>query len=368
LVGGRPEGSEANKQEIMKRYNNLYVKICESKNIALAHKNARKGKRHYSEVKMVDADSERYFTRIQTMLLKKTFRNSEYNIFKRNCNGKEREIFKLPYFPDRIIHHCIMNVLEPIWTRTLIKDTYSSLKGRGIHKGVRRIKQALKDRNGTQYCLKMDVRKFYPSIDHSILKKMLQRKLKDEDLLWLLNEIIDSARGVPIGNYLSQYFGNMYLSGLDHWLKEENQCKYYFRYCDDLVILHSDKGYLSELRKDISEYLIHNLKLELKENWQVFPVDKRGVDFLGYRFFHDYTLLRKGIARRFKRRVLQIKRTHRVLESVNIVSGIMSYWGWMKYADCYRLQNKYIDKQIKGIVSEVCKRDVISNPVKRVYG
>lgn len=337
-------------------------------NIKLAHKNARKGKLHYSEVKMVEANSEKYFTEIHNMLKNKTFRNSEYEVFTRACNGKEREIFKLPYFPDRIIHHCIMNILEPIWMKTLIADTYSSLKGRGIHKGVKRVKLALKDRPNTKYCLKMDVRKFYPSIDHVILKQIVRRKIKDKDLLWLLDEIIDSAKGVPIGNYLSQYFGNIYLSGPDHWLKEKKNCRYYQRYCDDLVILHSDKKFLSQLRKDISNYLEIELNLKLKGDWQIFPVDKRGIDFLGYRFFHDYILLRKSIATRFKRRMKQIKKGYKNLTPINILSGIMSYCGWVKYANCYRLQRKYIDNRIKRIIKIICVANKLHNPLECVHG
>jgi len=144
----------------MKRYNNLYSKIYDMENIKLAHKNAKKGKSHYSEVKMVDADPDKYFKEIQEMLKNKTFKNSEYKMFNKTDKGKVREIFKLPYFPDRIIHHCIMNILEPIWMKTLIADTYSSLKNRGIHKGVKRVKAALKDRKNTQYCLKMSI---YPN-------------------------------------------------------------------------------------------------------------------------------------------------------------------------------------------------------------
>lgn len=125
----------------MKRYNNLYEQIYNMKNIELAHKNARRGKSHYTEVKMVNSDPDKYFIRIHEMLKTKTFRNSEYKVFVKSDTGKSREIFKLPYFPDRIIHHCIMNILEPIWMKTLIKDTYSSLKGRGIHKGLKRIKK-----------------------------------------------------------------------------------------------------------------------------------------------------------------------------------------------------------------------------------
>ena len=351
----------------MKRYNNLYSKIYDIENIRLAHKNAKKGKLHYNEVKMVEANQEKYFMKIHNMLKNKTFRNSEYEIFTRMCGNKEREIFKLPYFPDRIIHHCIMNVLEPIWMKTLIADTYSSLKGRGIHKGVKRIKKALKDKENTKYCLKMDVRKFYPSTDHSILKQIIRKKIKDKNLLWLLDKIIDSAGGVPIGNYLSQYFGNIYLSGLDHWLKEQKGCKYFFRYCDDLVILHSDKKHLSQLRKDISDYLKTNLNLKLKDNWQVSPVDMRGIDFLGYRFFYDYILLRKSTAIRFKRRIKQIKKRHHLLTPVNILSGIMSYWGWMKHANCYRLQSKYIDNGIKKIVKGICLTNNMHNPLEQIY-
>jgi len=348
----------------MKRYNNLYSKIYSIENIKLAHENAKKNKAHYSEVRMVEANPDFYFQKIHRMLKNKTFYNSEYKVFTKKDSGKEREIFKLPYFPDRVIHHCIMNILEPIWVKTLIIDTYSSLKNRGIHKGVKRIKRALKDKENTKYCLKMDVQKFYPSIKHNILKNIIRKKIKDGDLLWLLDEIIDSAKGVPIGNYLSQYFGNLYLSGLDHWLKEQQHCKYLFRYCDDMIILDSDKHRLFWLRKSISEYLQINLHLRLKSNWQIFPVDLRGIDFLGYRFFHGYTLLRKNITTKFKRKVKIIKKKYSSMNSISILSGIMSYWGWMKYANCYRLKEKYVDKTVKQIVDNVCIKGKLHNPLR----
>ena len=337
--------------------------MWDMENIKLAHINARKGKAHYKEVQMVNANPEYHLSQIQDMLRDKTFKNSEYEIFIKNDSGKEREIYKLPYFPDRIIHHCIMNILEPIWVSTLITDTYSSLKGRGIHKGVIRITKALKNKDNTTYCLKMDVRKFYPSIDHDILKTIIKQKIKDQDVLWILDEIIDSTKGVPIGNYLSQHFGNLYLSGLDHFMKEQMGCKYYFRYCDDIVILHSDKTHLSNLRNVISNYLESNLNLTLKDNWQIFPVNKRGIDFLGYRFYHDHTLLRKSISTKFKQRINQIKKEHNNLTPINILSGIMSYNGWMKYSDSYNLKSKYIDAEIKSIVANVCSINGIHNPM-----
>ena len=347
----------------MKRYGNMYPKIWDMENIKLAHKNARKGKLHYQEVQMVNGNEEYYLSQIQDMLKNKTFKNSEYEIFIKKDSGKERQIYKLPYFPDRIIHHSIMQILEPLWVNTLIADTYSSLKDRGIHKGVKRIKTALKDKENTRYCLKMDVRKFYPSINHDILKSIIRLKIKDPDVLWILDEVIDSTDGVPIGNYLSQYFGNLYLSGLDHWIKETAECKYYFRYCDDMVILHSDKNHLSQLRIEISNYLESVLNMKLKNNWQIFPVDKRGIDFLGYRFYHGHTLLRKSIATRFKQRMKDIKENHPYLTPINIISGVMSYYGWMKHADCYNLQTKYIDNDIINIIDDVRSQNNTNNPL-----
>jgi hypothetical protein len=349
----------------MKRYGNLYGQICGIDNILTAHVNAKRGKMHYQEVQEVELSLDAYMRQIQTLLTTKSFKTSEYFIFTKTDSGKARKIYRLPYFPDRIVHHCIMQVLEPIWMKTLITDTYSSIKDRGIHKGVKRIKEALKDVENTRYCLKLDIRKFYPSIDHKILKQIIRKKIKDNDVLHLLDEIIDSAEGVPIGNYLSQYFGNLYLAYFDHWLKETKHCKCYYRYCDDMVILHASKQYLSQLKLEIESYLFTNLNLNLKSNWQIFPVDARGIDFLGYRFFHDYTLLRKSIAIKFKQRIRHIKTHWATLTRSEIINSVMSYYGWMGHANCNNLTKKYIDKDIYKIFNNVCKEEGINNPLKR---
>jgi len=350
----------------MKRYGNLYAKIWDMENIREAHRNAQRGKKHYREVQMVNADEGKYLPQTQAMLRDKTFCTSEYEVFTKLDSGKEREISKLPYFPDRIVHHCVMQILEPIWMRIFIADTYAALKGRGIHKGVKRVKLALRDRENTQYCLKFDVRKFYPSVDHDVLKSIIRRKIKDPDVLWLLDEIIDSADGIPIGNYLSQYFGNLYLTYFDHWMKEEKRCRYYFRYCDDVVILHSDKAFLRKLFEEAQEYLSVNLRLAVKSNYQIFPVDKRGIDFLGYRFFHGYVLLRKSIAQRFKDKVLHIRRGWRNTRPNQVVNSIMSYWGWMQHGNCLNLAKRYIDGEIQRIITETCKASGTRNPLRRL--
>jgi len=302
-------------------------------NILEAHRNAKKGKMYYPEVQKVEASLDEHLQELHTQLVTKAFKTSKYFIFTKTDSGKSRKIYRLPYFPDRIVHHCIMQVLEPIWKKTFITDTYSSIKDRGIHKGVNRVKKALIDIENTQYCLKLDVRKYYPSINHDILKSIIRKKIKDSDVLALLDEIIDSAEGVPIGNYLSQYFGNLYLTYFDHWLKETKQCKYLFRYCDDIVTLHSKKQYLSQLKEEIETYLSANLKLSLKSDWQIFPVDARGIDFLGYRFFHDYTLLRKSIAIKFKQRIRYLKSEWNTIEPPKVLNSVMSYYGWLGHAD-----------------------------------
>jgi hypothetical protein len=298
------------------------------------------------------------------MLEEKTFINSPYTHLQRRMNsGKVRDIAKLPYYPDRIIHHAIIQVVEPIWVNSLIKSTYACIKGRGIHKCVRKIKQDLRDKEATKYCLKMDVRKFYPSIDHEVMKQIIRQKIKDKDLLWLLDEIIESEPGLPIGNYLSQFLGNLYLSNLDHFIKEKLRSKYYYRYCDDMVILHSDKAKLHHMRQQIEQEL-KKIKLEMKENWQVFPVAARGIDFLGYRFFPDYTLLRRSIALNLKRKISKIRKNWNRMSPEAVINSVMSYAGWAKEADCRNLLNRYVDDEIFWIVKQKSHELGIANPLQ----
>ena len=211
----------------MKRIGNLFDRVIDVENLHLADEKARKGKLKSYGVRVHDANREANLLALHETLKNGTFKTSKYHIFT-IYEPKERFIYRLPYYPDRILHHAIMNVLEPIWVSVFNKNTYSCIKNRGIHKCAKDVKQALKqDPDGTRYCLKIDVRKFYPSIDHETLKMVVRRKIKDVRLLALLDEIIDSTDGVPIGNYLSQHFANLFLAYFDHWLKEEKRVKYY---------------------------------------------------------------------------------------------------------------------------------------------
>jgi retron-type reverse transcriptase len=318
----------------MKRIGNLYEKIISLENLRYADKLAQKGKKKQYGVIFHNKNVESNLLKLHEMLKNKTYKTSQYKVFK-VYEPKERDVFKLPYFPDRIMHHAIMIHLEKIFVSVFTDDSYSCIKKKGIHAASKKLKLSLKDVPGTKYCLKLDIKKFYPSINHDVLKSLIRRKIKDHDLIWLLDEIIDSAEGLPIGNYLSQYFANYFLTGFDHWIKENKRVKYYFRYADDIVILSDNKSYLHNLLFEIKSYLSENLKLSVKDNYQVFPVGARGIDFLGYKFYHTHVLLRKSIKKRFAKAVSKNKEK----------AVIAAYWGWAKHCNSKHLIKKIIPNE-----------------------
>jgi hypothetical protein len=350
----------------MKRYDHLFEKICDIENLRKAHKNAKKGKGWYKEVQEIDKDPDKYLKQIREMLINHTYRTSEYEVFYKDDGRKKRKIYKLPYFPDRICQWAILQVIEPCIVSNLTTDTYSAIPERGIHKGLTKLQAAMwNDPEECKYCLKLDARHYYQSINHNILKEKYSRMFNDNELLWLLNEIIDSIQtadiedltaiylleedidpetGIPIGNYLSQYSGNYYFSSFDHWIKERKYVKYYFRYMDDIVIFGKTKEELFTLKKEIDVYFSNELKLNIKGNWQVFPSYVRGVDFLGYRTFYKYTLLRKSTCQEMKKKMTAIRNK---VEAGNMMNysewcSINSYKGWLKYADSFRLYQAYV--------------------------
>lgn len=406
----------------MKDTGELFSKICDIENLRKAHKNAKKGKGWYREVKQVDENLERALRALQTMLINHTYKTSRYETFMKTEGKKEREIYKLPYYPDRICQWAILQIIEPYLLNHMTKDTYSAIPKRGIQpiinqlRGYEKIDKKdgkvvskkwipsilVSDPENTAYCLKMDVRKYYPSIVHDVLKQKYRKLFKDPELIWLLDEIIDSIStcpateenieilqrlgvpidiiidehgrefidgvGIPIGNYVSQYDGNFNLSSLDHWLKEEKGVKYYYRYMDDMVVLGSSKERLHQLKLEIDEYMAINLKQVIKDNWQVFPSKVRGIDFVGYRFFGEYTLLRKSTCITMKKKMLSIssKRENNMSPTYSEWCSFNSYVGWLKHCDSYRLYMKYVEPNVEYMHNyylkevrenaEICKR------------
>lgn len=338
----------------MKRIGNLYGQIISIENLRLADKKARRGKLNSHGVKVHDLNRETNLLALHEALLTKTFHTSEYDVFK-IYEPKERIIYRLPYYPDRIVHHAIMNVLEPIWVRTFTHNTFSCIKNRGIEGCARHVEKILKKYEGKPlYCLKIDIRKYYPSIDHGKMKEIVRRKIKDADLLWLLDEIIDSAPGLPIGNYLSQYLANLYLAYFMHWCNEvlRIDCD---EYADDIVFYASDKQTLRKAFEAIRDKLERELLLKVKDNYQIFPVAKnrydrhgRALDYVGYKFYRKQKLIRKYIKQNFCRAAAKLNK--RVpLPSLKEYKQVLASWlGWAKHSNSKHLLQTIVNTQYYG--------------------
>ncbi len=300
-------------------------------NLALAHQKAKRGKSEYKQVQLINANPEYYLQNLQSQLINQTYTTSPYKHFKIEDKGKERIISKLPYYPDRICQWAIMLQLEQMFVNHYIYDTYASIPKRGIHLAQRRINKALKDKDNSLYCLHFDIHQYFPSINHDILYKLLCLKIKDKQVLWILHEVIYSVdKGLPIGNYLSQYLANYYLNFFDHYIKEQLKIKYYYRYMDDIVILHGSKIYLHQIKHKIFNYLHSQLNLTIKSNWQIYPAHIRGIDFVGYRMFGSHVLLRKRISKNIKRKI----------KNMNVKTKA-SYNGWLCHCNSYNFRQKY---------------------------
>ena len=253
--------------------------------------------------------------------------------------------------------------LEPIFKNLFISTTCASIPGRGIHFASKKLNEYLHSfPQETIYCLKLDIKKFYPSINRAILKKKLRKKIKDKDLLIELDKIIDSmdkvdfsklplteeelaiytrpGKGIPIGSYLSQYLANFYLNEFDHWIKEEKHIKFYLRYMDDIIILSDSKEKLHQLLKEIMKYLNEEMDLEVKSNYQVFLVDARGVDFVGYKHFRGYKLLRTKTLKKIKKNV-QIAQEKKMKINDKDYHAIISNIGQLSWCNSNNFYEKY---------------------------
>lgn len=368
----------------------LFDSICSMDNLYRAYQNAKSGKGWYKEVKQIEKRPFYYLAGLQYMLKNHLFKTSDYEIFILNEGKKKRDVYKLPFFPDRIAQWAILQVIEPFLLANMTADTYSAIPGKGIQPIVDDLRGHYKtkivdgkkksvwvpsilltDEENTRYCYKIDLHHYYQSINHEVLKQKFRKVFKDPELIWLLDEITDSINtateedlielslsgeievdpntGIPIGNYMSQYSGNFYLSSFDHWVKEELHAKHNYRYMDDVVIFSSSKEELHEIHKKVTAYLRDYLHLNIKGNYQIFPTKVRGVDFVGYRFFGEYTLLRKSTAINFKRkmRACRKKMENNIPPTYSEWCSFNSYKGWLGNCDSYRLSKKYIEPLIE---------------------
>lgn len=357
----------------MRRIGNLYERIISVENLRLADEKARRGKTHTYGVKVHDRNREANIQALHEALRDRTYRTSPYEVFT-IYEPKERIIYRLPYYPDRIVHHAIMNILEPIWVKVFTYNTYSCIKGRGIEGCARRVDRIIRSFKGKPlFCLKIDIRKFYPSIRHRVLKRLVRKKIKDKDLLWLLDGIIDSAsmddtgrpltedsiqdpedaHGLPIGNYLSQYLANLCMCYFMHWVNERLAglvgealgtkphigCT---EYADDIVFFAESKEVLHEVLRLARREIEDGLSLRIKDNWQIFPVAEnrcdrhgRALDYVGYKFYRDQKLMRKSIKKNLCRKAARLM--GKGLSAKALRQALSPWLGWAGHSDSRHL-------------------------------
>ena len=342
----------------MKRHGNLWVPMVSFHGLLRAAEKAQRGKRFRKDVCGFHFQLERELWRLHHELSNRTYEPGAYHSFTIH-EPKKRMISAAPY-RDRIVHHALTRVLEPIFEPTFVFDSYACRSGKGTHAAVNRAQHFARR---FRYVLKADIRKFFPSIDHEILKQLIARKVKDPDVLWLVGKIIDGSnpqepaavwfpgddlftpserrRGLPIGNQTSQFFANAYLDPLDHLVKDDMRVKGYVRYVDDFLLFANDKSELADRRSEI-ERLLNRLRLRLHPHKNtILPVDQ-GIRFLGYRVFPTHRLLAKENVRRFRRRVRKMQRQYacREIGPDEIRQRLMSWSGHARQADTHRLRQR----------------------------
>lgn len=403
-----------------------------AESIRQAFLNPAAGKRERPDVKRVLENLENEIPVVQNMLYTENVYFRKHTPMRLNDphDKKERYIIKPDYKYEQVIHHVAVQAIKPAVKYGMYTYALSSIPGRGLHMGKEKIERWIReDPENTRYVLKMDIRKFFPSIDHDILKALLTKKFRDEYLLNLLFQIIDmTEHGLPLGFYPSPWLANFLLQPLDHYIKEQLHVKYMTRYADDIVCFSRSKEHLHEVRRAISEYLQNRLKLTMKDNWQVFPleykseeyavtcsslkalrilandlsaagipytekmyrgmrrvfVDSRAspilnsllskhsaqyisvlvshgrpLDYMGFVFYRDKTILRKSIMLRMTRKASQIAKQEKT--NTHDAASLLSYLGWLAHTNTYGLYiariRPFVDvKTLKKIIRKQRRR------------
>jgi len=342
----------------VKTHNNLYSDICSYNNLFFAYLKARKGKTKKDYVIEFEKNLSDNLNSLRTELLLHSYEPKPLKTFILR-DPKTRKISK-SNFRDRVIHHALCSVIEPIFQKTFIYDSCANIKGKGnlfalkrfdkfkrkVTKNGSGIKNRFNDGNFVKgYCLKADIKHYFQEVNHEVLLKILKRKIRDSKVMWLIKKILGNSpsgkgkakKSMPLGNLTSQFFANVYLNELDYFVKHKLKIKYYIRYVDDFIILHKDKNILEKWKEEINNFLKINLKLELHpDKSRVIPLSK-GVDFVGFRNFYYFRLLRKRNTKKLKQKINQKITKTKLFE---IYQGWQAYSRW---ADSYNLRKEMLN-------------------------
>lgn len=341
----------------MKSYKHLYELCISEENRRLAIRKAKRTKRVRKMIKRRNLSDEMLIDLALKWI--NNYENAPHTPVKIHdgTKNKERTII-VPTLEELIVQHCVVMALDEVFWRGMYKHSYASLPGRGAHKAKKRIEKWMRsDKKNTKYALKMDIHHFFDTIPHDILKAKLARKIHDEEMLELLYKIIDVTEvGIPLGFYTSQWFSNWYLQELDHYIKEQLHAVYYVRYMDDMVIFGSNKKVLHQTRAAIADYLEAECGLKLKGDWQVFRLSYiaggrdrgRPLDFMGFVFYRNRTVLRETIMLKATRKARKIhkKPYYGDKPTVHDYRQMMSYLGWIDATNTYLMYLRHIKPYI----------------------
>ncbi len=331
--------SRERERESKKRFCHIYDNIISVENLLISWREFLRGKRKRKDVAEFSVSLMDNIFELHRELKNKTYQHGGYQAFKIN-DPKPRDIHKAKV-RDRLLHHAIYRILYPYFDRKFIFDSYSCRIGKGTHRAMNRFlefgRKVSKNNTRTCWVLKCDVRKFFASIDHEILKNILKKYLADEDVIWFLNQIIDSFHvesrpgvGLPLGNLTSQLFVNIYMNVFDQFLKRELKIRCYIRYADDIVIFHENRIYLEDMLLRISVFLATQLKLFFHPNKVLIKTLSSGVDFLGWIHFSHHRVLRSSVKWRM----------YNKLEKNFKQAAISSYLGLLSHGNTYKLAEK----------------------------
>ncbi|OGD85586.1 hypothetical protein A2696_00980 [Candidatus Curtissbacteria bacterium RIFCSPHIGHO2_01_FULL_41_13] len=315
-----------------------YSSLVSIDNLFQAWEEFKKGKRKKRDVQVFERNLEDNLFTLHRKLTAQTYRHGSYQDFYVN-DPKRRHIHKAQVV-DRVVHHLLYKHLYALFDETFIFDSYSCRLDKGTHKAVKRLEKfsRIASKNYTQDCwiLKLDIKRFFASVDHQVLKRLIAKKVKDKDILWLIDQVIDSfplgvepLKGIPLGNLTSQIFANVYLNELDRFVKHRLKIKYHLRYADDFVILRSSKGQLLSYIDMLESFLKGSLELKLHPQKIILRKLTWGIDFCGYIVLPRYRLVRAKTRRRIFKKVLRTSPSQQSLES---------YLGHLSHANSYTLK------------------------------
>lgn len=326
----------------MKRIGYIYEKIYDKENLRTAIYKAAKGKSDKRNIKFILDNIDKFIDRLHEDLKNETYKLSENRIkyIKDGPRQKERIITVPAFYPDQVIHWALTLQIQKVMSKGMYYYNCGSVPGKGALFAKNYVERVLK--TNPKYALKIDIKKFFPSISNEKMKQLFKRKIKDDKVLRLIDAIIDNGgKGLPIGYYTSQWFSNFYLEELDHFIKEVIKIPYYVRYVDDMILFSNNKRQLHQTKNMIEEFLTgYEYRLKIKNNWQVFQVSKRPIDFVGYQMSPGFTKLRKHIFIRLNRC------SNRLSKKITLKNArsLVSMMGWMIHTSNGK---RYIEKYIE---------------------